>query len=74
MKKYGLLLSLSFMFSLCISCRDRELNHPKQGEELREVQKSQTESMDKYKEWSESEESMDSTTMETDSIDQDSIM
>lgn len=73
MKKYSLFPTLALLILLVVTCRDRELNHPKQGEELREVQKSQTESMDKYKEWSDSEEAIDSTTMPMDSIDQDSI-
>ncbi|NVN19503.1 hypothetical protein GUA46_14230 [Muricauda sp. HICW] len=73
MKKYGLLLALSILMALATSCREKKLNHPKQGEELREVKESQTESMEKYKEWSESDKATDSTAIKTDSTNQDSI-
>lgn len=73
MKKYALLLALSILMALATSCREKKLNHPKQGEELREVKESQTESMEKYEEWSESDRAIDSTGIKTDSTNQDSI-
>ena len=73
MKKYGLLLALALLMALATSCREKKLNHPKEGEELKEVKETQTESMDKYKEWSESNKTKDSAAIKTDSTNQDSI-
>ena len=74
MKKYSLYLILAVtMLYATSSCRDKKLNHPKQGEELKEVKKTQSESMEKYKEWSDSDKEKDSTTTQTDSTDRDSL-
>ena len=73
MKKYGLMLALSFLMALATSCREKKMNHPKEGEELKEVKETQNKSMEKYKEWSESDKTKDSTAIKTDSTNQDSI-
>ncbi|MBW8243604.1 hypothetical protein K1F50_12410 [Muricauda oceani] len=73
MKKHSLYLILAVTMLYATSCRDKKLNHPKQGEELKEVKKTQSESMEKYKEWSDSDKEKDSTTTQTDSTDRDSL-
>lgn len=67
MKRYTTMLALFSIILLYNACMDRKSSLPKEEDKLDEVKEIQNESMEKYKEWSEGEDSKDSTQIKKDS-------